>query len=192
MMRLRRVLALVWASMLLAGCVSLGGDAPSRVWYVLEDSAGTRAPVPDAARTLRVRGEAGSDFYESRALAFSRERATRAYFQFANWSESPAERVARLFIARLREGDVSPQVGARSLRLILEDLYLDVSEAEPTVRLVIQARLEAGARGEPGAARIFRIDAIAPSADAAGMAQASGQALSRGFDQILDWLGGAL
>ncbi|MEZ5657546.1 MAG: ABC-type transport auxiliary lipoprotein family protein [Burkholderiaceae bacterium] len=173
----------------LVGCTQLAADAPSRVWYVLEDAGGARMTPPEPAREIRVSGEPGSDFYESRALAFSRERATRGYFQYASWSESPADRIARLFRARLREGGAAAPPGARALRLVLDDLYLDVADAgKPMVRLVIEARLEPGLANEAGAAQVFRIDEAVANADAAGMAQGAGRALGRVFDDILEWL----
>lgn len=173
---------------LLAACTGVAGDAPSRTWYVLEDAGGQRRARSDAVRGLRVSGLPGSDFYEAGALAFSREHATRAYFQYASWSESPAERIAQLFTARLREAGAPAPAGARSLRLVLEDLYLDVAGQTPVVRLALDARLEPGLPGEPGSARMFRIDEPANSENATGMAQASGRALGRVFDDILDWL----
>ncbi|MEZ5653541.1 MAG: ABC-type transport auxiliary lipoprotein family protein [Burkholderiaceae bacterium] len=191
----RRLLlsATTLSSLALLGCVPLGGgDTPSRVWYVLEDAGTQATPVPASARGLRVTGEPGSDFYESRALAFSRERATRAYFQYANWSESPAERIAQLFVTRLREGGAPAAPEARAMRLVLEDLYLDVTGDQAVVKLVIEARLMPRQASEPGTAQVFRIDEPAQSADAPGMAQASGRALGRAFDAILGWLGGAL
>ena len=190
--RRRLLAALGLALVVLSGCASLGSETPSRIWYVLEDANQTRPAVPPAARDLRIASEPGSDFYESRALAFSRERATRAYFQYASWSESPAERIARLFNARLRDGGAPAPAGARVLRLVLEDLYLDVSGAGPVVRLALEARLEPGLPGEAGATRSFRMDEPAASEDAAGMAQASGRALSRAFDEMLVWLAGIL
>lgn len=176
----------------LPGCAPIGGEAPVRTWYVLEDTGGSGVAIPEAARRLRVSGEPGSDFYESRELAFSREHATRAYFQYASWSESPAERIARLFAARLREGGAPAPAGARVLRLVLDDLYLDVTGDGPVVRLVLTARLEPGLPGEAGAAQVFSIDEPARSADATGMAQGSGRALGRAFDRILGWLDEAL
>lgn len=172
----------------LTGCAGLSGDSPSRTWYVLEDTGGQRRAQSEAVRSLRVTGLPGSDFYQASALAFSRERATRAYFQYASWSESPAERIARLFTERLRSAGGPFPSGARTLRLVLEDLYLDVSGDAPFVRLVLEARLEPGLPGDPGAARAFRIDEQARSADATGMAQASGRALGQAFDEILIWL----
>lgn len=181
----------------LAGC-GLGSPRPPVTWYVLEDrpaavaSAATAWPGP-----LLVRETETSDFYQSKALVFSRAAGTRNHYQYARQPEPPAAQLALLIRQRLEKSGLFPVVsmpgsGVESryqLNTRLLDLYHDAAQAPGVVRLVLEAELVKLDEGRQLA--VTRIETSAPTAshDAAGAAAASNQAVGQALDQLVEWLG---
>ncbi len=99
-MRRQRLLALAFApaALLVAGCASRGkGESPS--WWELDPVVSPGRAAPDAARSrlsLSIEGASAGSLYDGTALLFSRSRAMRSPYQYANWVERPPNRIARL------------------------------------------------------------------------------------------------
>jgi cholesterol transport system auxiliary component len=192
-------LALLSASVLLGGCVSLGNssDTPAAVYYVLNDAAPTAAPLPPAADTapsLRVMDTTVGSFYDTDQLVFSRGADTRGHYQFARWTESPGKRFTELMRSRLeRQGgwNVSSDSYVRADWLLdteLVELYHDAASEPGQARLVIRASLIDIKQRKLLGQRVFQLQAPLASYDAAGAAQASSQAVGRALDDLTAWL----
>ena len=191
---------LVWllpGLLLLGGCVNLGGGAqPPVVHYVLDDpgqAAPIAAPNP---RTLLVMPVQAAGFYQSDALVFSRTPGTRAYYQYARWTEPPAQRLTQLILLRLERDKLFAHAaglgsnlrGSWVLDAHLLDFYHEAEKPPGQVRIVLQARVVDLAGNTPVGQKIFRVSAPCPSYDAAGAYAAFDAATAMMLDQLTQWL----
>ncbi len=190
-------LARLLPGLLLGGCVNLGGaEQPPVVHYVLDDAAHiVPAAAPDP-RTLLVMPVQAAGFYQNDALVFSRTPGTRAYYQYARWTEPPAQRLTRLILLRLEREKLFAHAaglggnlrGNWVLDAHLLDFYHAAEKPPGEVRIVLQARVVELAGNRAVGEKIFRVSAPCPSYDAAGAHAAFDAATAQLLDQLTQWL----
>lgn len=186
--------------LLLAGCVNLAGPSeksPEVVNYVLNDQAASasRTPVRADAPLLLVLDTTAGGFYDTDQIAFSRTPSTRAYYQFARWTERPGKRFAELMRARL-DGQGAYRVAAAG-GYVLGDLLLDTelidfhhdASSEPgSMRLVLRAELIDLRQRTMLGRQTFEQQVPLVRFDAAGAAAAADVAVGQALDALTVWL----
>jgi cholesterol transport system auxiliary component len=198
-MKKTSLLALAALSLMLGGCINVGGknDGPAVVYYVLDDTvaAGDAAPLRADAPILLVLDTATGSFYDTEQLVFSRSAGTRGQYQFARWTERPGKRFADLMRARLdRQGiwNVSAAGGYVRGDVLLDteliEFYHDATRQPGQMRLVLRAELVDLKQRTVLGRRVFEQKIALTTYDAAGAAQASNQAARRTLDELVDWL----
>ncbi len=190
---------LILLSLLLLTACGMSGPRQAATWYVLEDlgaaSGGAKSVWPG---TLLVRETDAPTFYQSSAMAFSREPGTRGHYQYARQAELPAPRIAQLIRQRLEQSALFTAVaplgsgieGAYQLNTRLLDFYHDAARAPGEVKLLLEVELVR--RGDAHLLARARIEASAPapSHDARGAARAANAALTQALDRLTAWLAG--
>jgi len=205
----------------LGGC--FGGKGSPHTWWELDPqrnaallvsaSAGVPGSVSGSGSTsavqvasfdprraklsLVVEGVAASPLYEGTALVYSRGAGMRANYQYASWTEPPAQRLARLVQRRLQQREGFGQVAVTDsgitpdvlLTLTLEQLYHDVPANE--VELSLTAMLIEWNTRKPMASRAFSQREATPTVDAAGAVAAADRAVARLLDELVPWVEGA-
>lgn len=183
----------------LTGCFPSGSREPQR-YFVLEVPA---APAVDAkptrAATLLIAPTAASGFYASAEIVYSRAPGTRAYYQFASWTEPPSRTIGALLIARLQGSGAFQTVASTSsgvkggllLSTQLEELYHDAATSPGSVRVTLSAELTDPSRRTLIARRTFTQTAAAPTYDAPGAVQAFRRALGAILDDVTAWIDNA-
>ena len=191
--RRRRLVAA--APLALAGCTL--GSAPRRDFHVLRDAGAPGGAVPGPAidKVLLVATDAVPGLYDSERMVFSADGRSRSYFQLGDWSERPAQVLARQAEARLVQAQrfravASSTSGVRGellLTLRLDELYLDASLDPGQVRLDVSAELIDWRERKLLARRSFRQSVAAGSRDAPGLALAGSQAMGALLGELVDW-----
>lgn len=180
----------------LGGCLGLG-EVPAHVYYELDDLGGT--PPAAGARvehTLLVAGSAANGLLDSTALAFSRAAGARQQYQFASWSERPAQRIARLMARRLREAQVFRDVVAETapvrgdwlLELQLEQLFHDDATPPGEARIEVAVDLVDRLARRSIARRRFAQHEPLTVESAAQAVAAFDRALTRLLDEASAWV----
>jgi ABC-type uncharacterized transport system auxiliary subunit len=202
-LRLSTLLMMTAALLSVPGCSSLGGSAPSIVWYLLHDMP-SRASKPASAtgsastrQTVLMIGSVGaSAFDESQMIAYGRSRGTRAHYQLAGWTERPSRRLGILVEHRLQaRGEfaavVQSTAGVRGqllLNLRLEQLYHDVSTEPGHARAAIVAELVDWTDHRLLGRRVFSAESPAQSEDAQAAVDAFGRAVGTLLDDLSVWV----
>lgn len=183
----------------LTGCFPSGSREPQR-YFVLEVPA---APAVDAkptrAATLLVAPTAASSFYDSADIVYSRAPGTRAYYQFASWTEPPSRTIGALLIARLQRSGAFQTVASTSsgvkggllLSTQLEELYHDAATSPGSVHVTLSAELTDPSRRTRIARRTFTRSAPAATYDAPGAVQAFRQAVDALLTDVAAWVDSA-
>ena len=196
---LRNLVWLLPGLVLLGGCVNLGGaKQPPVVNYVLDDPGHSAAAAAPNPRTLLVMQTQAAAFYQSDAMVFSRVPGTRAYYQYARWTEPPAQRLTRLILLRLERARIfahaaglgSNMRGNWVLDAHLLDFYHDAQTAPGAVRIALQVRVVDLASNAPVGQKIFSVTVPCQTYDAAGAHQAFDEATGKLLDQMMEWLAG--
>jgi ABC-type uncharacterized transport system auxiliary subunit len=183
---------------LLAGC-SLGTAARLDFHMMRDpgatDAAPATAPTPRIDQVLLVAASSMPGLYDSDRMVFSADGRSRSYFQFGYWSERPSQSLLVLAETRLvgaqrfREVALSTS-GVRGdllLSLRLDELYLDASLDPGQVRLIVSAELIDWRSRKLLARRVFQQAAPAAVRSAAGVAQATSQALGVMLGELVAW-----
>ncbi|MGD9945021.1 MAG: ABC-type transport auxiliary lipoprotein family protein [Burkholderiaceae bacterium] len=179
------------------GCTNLRGDVPAHVYYELDDQAQPQRDAgPRVERRLLVTGTAGSTLYDSVGLAYSRAPGARSYYQFASWSEAPAQRVMRLAQRRLAAlgvfqdvaGVTSAVRGDWLLELQLDQMYHDDLSPPGNARIDVFAELVDWRERRALARRPFSVREPLAQENAAAAAAAFNRALTRLLDELADWV----
>ena len=199
----RRLLALglpLGALALAGGCVTIGGgDAQSPSWYLLEDGSGApaaAAPGAPIGRVLLIAPVLASGFDQSNMLAYSRQPGTRAHYQFAGWTQRPAQRIGALVERRLAARGrfaavAQTTAGVRGdmvLNLTLEHLYHDVSVSPGRARVALRAELVDWHGRSLVARRGFEQGAPVAREDAAAAVDAINLAFAALLDEFSPWV----
>lgn len=187
-------------ALLLAGCINFAErseKSPEVVNYVLNDRAAptSRTPVRAGAPLLLVLDTTAGGFYDTDQIAFSRTPSTRAYYQFARWTDRPGKRFAELMRAHLdRQGAYRVAaaggyvLGDLLLDTELIDFYHDASSEPGTMRLVLRAELIDLRQRTLLGRQTFEQQVPLARFDAAGAAAAADVAVGQALDALTDWL----
>lgn len=199
-----RYAVILWAAVLMSACVSLfpGENTPKQLWYELRDpraqDAGA-APAQGAKAkpyTLLIGPVASTAFYDGNQLAFSADGKTRAYYQFAAWTERPAKRLGMLVEKRLAGRDSFASVaqstsgvrGQLLLNLRLDECLHDASSTPGQAHLSFTAELIDWRNRKLIARRAFEGRAPVSEPNAAAAASALSQALGGQLDALSAWV----
>jgi len=192
------------------GCNTvLNRDAPRTEYFSIDDLRAQAAP-PAGAQSLSGGGSADADagrkvlmlaagttptLFDSERMVFTRDGVSRAYYHYANWSERPGRRMARMAESRLAQDPywkavVSTVAGVRGdllLTLSLEDLTHDDSSAPGQVNVACTAELLDWRQHRFIARTRLRRSVAVNSRDAKGAATAASQAVSLLLDDLTAW-----
>ncbi len=186
------------AAVLLVACAGNGARPPQR-WFVLgapaASASAAASTAPRHAGTLLLAPATATAFYDSQDIAYGKSASTRAYYQYSQWTESPARRLDALLAARLEAAGRFGAVAAASsgvrgrwlLRVQLDEIWHDASTPPGSARVVLTAELT-----EPGqrallARRTFSAAVPAASFDADGAVAGLGSAMSQVLDELATW-----
>jgi cholesterol transport system auxiliary component len=184
----------------LSGCVNLGlatdKDAPTIVYYVLEDGGRAAPAATPSARTLLMADTAAGAFYDNDGMAFSSKPGTRGYYQFARWSERSGKRFTDLMLARLEREKIFSAVaftgsntrGDWLLTTEILDFYHDAAQPPGSVKMELRAELVDLKTRTLLARKNFSQSVAVPSFDAAGAHKAFNDAATRTLNELADWL----
>jgi cholesterol transport system auxiliary component len=184
----------------LSACSLPGARSQPIQYFVLEAPAPVMpAAVVKAERTLPVlllRDAEASVFTQNPRLIYSRSPGTRAYYQYALWTESPPKRLHTLLRQRLQASGLYAGVvplgagvqGDYQLNFRLLEFFHDAAPTPGLARVRLDAELV-----ERGSARLiaqqdFAADVPLASQDAAAAAVGLGLASSQTLDAMLAWL----
>ncbi|MFN7645356.1 MAG: ABC-type transport auxiliary lipoprotein family protein [Burkholderiales bacterium] len=183
-----------------AGCGALTSTAPRFDFYVIEDlrpapPAVSASTPPRVDRTLLLTYGATQALFDSDRIVFTRDGASRAYYQYSNWSERPGRRIVSLAEARLAQGGgfravaqtVAGARGDQVLSLRLEELMHDDSVSPGVLRLGLTAELLDWHTRTIAARRTFSRTASVGSRDAKGAARAANVAVTELLDELATW-----
>ena len=194
---MRRVCLTVIATTSLVGCLG-GGSAQPRTYYVLQDRAPAEVASPGAPgrQSLVVAGTAVDAFYDADSLVFSPEPGQRAYYQFASWTDRPANLVVQLAERRLEAHGRFASVanlttGVRAdllLNLGVREFYHDVAVKPSVVRVEITGELIDWRSRSLLARRTFAVSAPVRTDDAKGAADAFDHAITEAIDALVPWV----
>ena len=198
---MRRRLAIIAATALLAGCVSVSvgtADGPSVIYYVLADArpAPVLAPAAGTPARLAIQSVSADPLADSIAIVYSRRPGERAFYQFASWTERPPRRLANLAQQRLEARGrfaAVTQLGQPVhsdwlLTLAVETVVHDVSASPGHAQLVLRAELIHRRDRSRVAQRQFA--AAPPVAEATAPAAVAAFAVATAdvLDQLADWV----
>ncbi len=189
------------ASLALSGCINLGlddrKDAPEIVYYVMEDLGRTPgAPATPAARVLVLNDTQAGAFYDTDGMAYSRQSGTRAYYQFARWSERAGKRFTDLLLTRLEAEKIFSTVaqtgtnvqGDWLLTTEIIEHYHDASQQPGTVKMLLRAEVVDIKARKLIARNTFSQSVPVASYNAAGAHQAFNRAATQTLNEMADWL----
>ena len=189
-------ITLILLASLLAGCSLPGKPKESATYFVLNDPGPVQRSATTHPGILLVREMDASVFYQDNRLTYSRTPATRGHYQFAYWSESPAQRLSWMLRQRLEAAGVfdtvihlgAGVVGDYLLNTRLIDFYHDAATPPGAALLLLDAELVRRDTAVLVEHRIFVAQVPAASFDAEGAADALGRAANQVIDEIVNWL----
>jgi cholesterol transport system auxiliary component len=195
-MRRRAALAALGSVAALPACTLLGADRPSPTFFVLRDPGTATAAERPLPRTLLVAPSATSPFYDSQSIVFSRAPGTRAYYQFAAWTERPGKRLDTLLMARFERRNAfaavaSSTAGVRGdllLAATLEELYHDDQRAPGNARIVLSAELTDRNDRRLVGRRSFTAEVAVREDNAEGAVRAFETGVARILDELVTWV----
>jgi len=184
----------------LSAC-SLPGARPQAIQYFVLEAP---APVISAAvvkadqplPVLLLREAEASVFTQNPRLIYSRSPGTRAYYQYALWTEPPPKRLHTLLRQRLlasgRYAGVVPLgagvQGDYQLNFRVLEFFHDAAPTPGMARVRLDAELVERGSARLIAQQAFAADVPLTSQDAAAAAVGLGQASSQTLDAMLAWL----
>lgn len=187
----------------LAGCGALTSTAPRFDFYVIEDlrsappavGSGSASTPPRVDRTLLLTHGGTQALFDSDRIVFTRDGASRAYYQYSNWSERPGRRIVSLAEARLAQvggfravaQTVAGVRGDQVLSLRLDELMHDDSVSPGVLKLTLTAELLDWRSRTIAARRMFSHSASVRSRDAKGAARAANVAVTALLDELATW-----
>lgn len=186
------------AAIVLAGC-SLPGARPQAIsHYVLEAPAAavdfntshTTRPV------LLVRDAEPGGFSQNLSLIYSRAPGTRALYQYANWVETPPKRLQTLLRERLLASGLYAGVAALGagvqgdyqLNFRLLDFYHDAARTPGVAHVKLEAELIQRASARLIGQQVFVAEVPLAEQNAAAAAAGLGQASGQALDSLVVWL----
>jgi cholesterol transport system auxiliary component len=165
--------------------------------HVLTDPGPVLASAATRPGVLLVREMDAPAFYQLPRLVYSRAPGTRAHYEYARWSEPPAQRLGWLLRQRLEASRVFEAVaplggsvrGDYQLNTRLVDFFHDSASPPGAALLVLEADLVRRADARLVARRMFVAQEPVAAYDAGGAADALGLAANRVIDDLTVWLG---
>ncbi len=193
---------LVWLSALLGlSACSLPGARTQAIQYFVLEAQTPVSPVAAAKAesprpVLLLRDAEASVFTQNPRLIFSRTPATRAYYQYALWTESPPKRLHTLLRQRLLAsglyGGVVPLgagvQGDYQLNFRVLEFFHNAAQTPGLAQVRLDAELVERGSARLVAQQSFAADVPLASQDAAAAAAGLGQASSQILDAMLVWL----
>jgi len=186
----------------LSACSLPGARTQAIQYFVLEVPAPASAPpvaVAKAGHTLPVlllRDAEASVFTQNPRLIYSRSPSTRAYYQYALWTESPPKRLhtllrQRLLASGLYAGVVPLGAGVQGdyqLNFRLLEFFHNAAQTPGLALVKLDAELVERGSARLIAQQAFVAEVPLASQDAAAAAIGLGQASSQTLDAMLTWL----
>jgi len=159
-------------------------------------AAAAAGPAPRIDRVLLLTAGASQSMFDSDRMVFSADGVSRAYFQYANWTERPVRRLLVLAERRLaRSGAfraVAPSTsGVRGdllLTLRLDELFYDGSFTPSRTTISVHGELIDWRSRTFIARHTFTESVQSFSNDARGAAQAAGKAVTVVLDDLAIWV----
>lgn len=181
---------------LLAGCVNIDVESKGKQYYLLQDIGRGQCNQPAGTSALLIDVLVPSIFYTAPNMAFSKGTNSRGYYQYAQWTDRPANRMGLLVRGRLRQTCLYRQValtgegltGDYQLSLRLTDLYHDASDNPGQAVIELDAQLIRRDSARLQAQKTFRATAPATGFDAKGASAGFDQAVARLLDELTAWL----
>lgn len=184
------------AAVLATACVNIDVESRGKQYYLLQDLGHGQCSRPAGTSALLIDALIPSVFYTATNVAYSKGAGNRGYYQYAQWTDRPANRMGLLVRDRLRQTCLYRQValtgegltGDYQLALRLTELYHDASDnpGRSVVELDVQLIRRDSARLQ--AQKTFRATAPAAGFDAQGASAGFDQAVSRLLDELAAWL----
>ena len=181
-----------------SGCVSIGNKTPTHVSYELRDlgeatSSPQHAPLD---RVVLVSWTGASAFYDATSIVYSRSPGALAYYQFASWSERPAEQVGRLFARRLAGTGIFRDVASISagvqggwvVELELDEMLHDDAVPPGVARISMRMRIVDRSERRTIATRRFREEEPLRTESAESTVKALEVAVTRMIDASVRWV----
>jgi cholesterol transport system auxiliary component len=192
----RKQALFVLAMTAMAGCSLPGKPKESSTYYVLNDPGPIQRAPASHAGVLLIREMDAPVFYQDTRLTYSRDATTRGRYQYAFWSETPAQRLSWLLRQRLEAAGVfktvipvgSGVVGDYQLNTRLIDFYHDAATQPGAALLVLDAELVSRTNAALVEHRVFVAQVPVQRYDAQGAADALGRAANEVIDEIVTWL----
>lgn len=199
-MNRRSARAVAVASLLLAGCVSVGvgtADSPGITYYVLEDArpAGEKSAAA-AKETLAVQSLGADPLTDSTSMLYSQRAGERGVYQLAAWTERPTRRLPQLALQRLQARGAfaavtqlgQPVATDWLLTLTVEQMFHDVTRTPGAAQLVVRAELIDRRQRAPSASTVFSAAPAVAQANAAAAATAFSEAAAEVIDRLAVWV----
>jgi len=187
------------AVVLLSGCLG-GKGTPPTTYFVMSDlaKAPESAQRPVLAKNLVVAGGADDAFYDAESLVYSRVMGSRAYYQFAAWTDRPSRRVATLAQRRLesrgRFASVSAITAGVNAELLVNvnvvELYHDVSVNPAVARVQFIAEIVDWKTRVLVGRRSFSVVVPVAGADAKSAVDAINKGATLILDELVPWVEG--
>jgi cholesterol transport system auxiliary component len=194
-----RPVAAALAVVILGGCLG-GQGAPPTTYFVMADLTPASVPAPSGVavvpRTLAVSGTAGDAFYDVENLVFSRAAGSRAYYQFAAWTDRPSRRVATLVERRLESRKYFVSVSSITagvsadvlLNVIVEELFHDLAVKPPVVRVQLAGEVVDWRTRTLMGRRSFAVAVPVAQDDAKSAVDAINRGVSQLLDELVPWV----
>ncbi len=197
-----KTISLLVLLLALAGCSLPGARTQAISYHVLQapgsasEDSGQAIPTDTRRPLLLLRDTEASVFAQNPRLVYSRAAGTRAYYQYALWTEAPPKQLQallrqRLLASGLYAGVVPLASGVRGdfqLNFRLLDFFHDATTTPGLARIRLEAELVERGGARLIAQRAFAAQAPLASEDAASAAVALGQASGLVLDQLVVWL----
>ncbi len=195
-MKRRLYLPALLAAGLLTGCLNIDLEAKGKHYYHLQDPGRAECARPQGSTALLIDTLAPSVFYNGTSLAFGRAEGHRGHYQYAQWTDRPANRIALLVRDRLRQSCLYRQValtgegltGELQLSLRLIEMYHDASQPPGQAVIELDVQLIRRDAARLIAQKNFRVGAPVESYDAPGAAAGFNQAIGLLLDELTAWL----
>lgn len=201
-----RVLFLLANSLLFSfsACSLLVGSAEQSVYQLnthpdfsaLGDSSAKDSAALSCAGTLSVRDSRAPLVYLSKKIVFSKDELELGNYQFASWSEPPAQRFPLELLKALENRKKFSAVTHLSAGVLsdlelnseIQEFYHDISTTPGAVRLAIKLELIEVKTRRIKAQRVFRVVLPVTTFDSAGAVKAFVEASNKLILEMLPWL----
>ncbi|MBN2331754.1 MAG: membrane integrity-associated transporter subunit PqiC [Deltaproteobacteria bacterium] len=171
------------------------GSAPTTT-YILQDLQPATPIFRKQPFTLLIRETAAPALISSRKIIYSKTPATRSFYQYASWADTPPNSLTRLLTARLEKNGPFAGVCRRpsaistdlQLALELDEFYHDAGSNPGMVKIAIRGKLFDSRRKAIIAQQRFAKEVAVERYDSRGAVEGFSRAVSLILDDIVSWL----